>query len=282
VSIPSVTGPYASVNCALTLLKSSIRKNQLLRGDDGYAREDAEDDRFSDYFGSMQSIVTSSAQNDSGMFETNLRDERYLPFEHSGVISEWQLELPADVRQFDYDTISDVILHIRYTAREGGGLLRKGAVKNLQNAIKEATAVGSVRLFSVRHEFSTAWAKFKSAKIADAGAVAKLTFDLSAEHYPFWSRGQLKAVTRAEVFARGGESGSVISQINDSGGSETVGTLVKDVSLGDMLRTPLTKISLKQPNGDLAQVPTGKLELRLADNSVEDLWLAVTWGTAQG
>ena len=58
--------------------------------------------------------------------EAILRDERYLPFEHSGVISEWQLELPAnpskgDPRQFDYKTISDVILHLRYTAREGGG-----------------------------------------------------------------------------------------------------------------------------------------------------------------
>jgi Tc toxin complex TcA C-terminal TcB-binding domain len=36
----------------------------------------------------LQSIVTSSAQNDSGMFETNLRDERFLPFENSGVVSE--------------------------------------------------------------------------------------------------------------------------------------------------------------------------------------------------
>ncbi len=83
----------------------------------------AEHDRFSDYFGSLRSIVTSSAQNDSGLFETNLRDERYLPFENSGVTSEWQLELPAnssknEPAQFDYDTISDVILHIRYTARE--------------------------------------------------------------------------------------------------------------------------------------------------------------------
>ena len=135
--------------------------------DGDYAREDAEDDRFSDYFGSLQSIVTSSAQNDSGLFETNLRDERYLPFENSGVISEWQLELPAnpskgDPRQFDYDTISDVILHIRYTAREGGGLLRKGAMDNLKTAIDEAQAAGSVRLFSVRHEFPTEWAKFQS------------------------------------------------------------------------------------------------------------------------
>ena len=91
----------------MTLLKSSIRKTQILRAGE-YAREDAEDDRFSDYFGSMQSIVTSSAQNDSGMFETILRDERYLPFENSGVISEWRLELSAnpnknDPSQFDVD-----------------------------------------------------------------------------------------------------------------------------------------------------------------------------------
>src|SRR5204863_9511087 len=132
-----------------------------------YEREDAEDERFNDYFGSLQSIVTSSAQNDSGLFETNLRDERYLPFENSGVISEWQLELPADPskgdpRQFDYDTISDVILHIRYTAREGGGRLRKGAMDNLKTAIAAAQATGSVRLFSVKHEFPTEWSRFRS------------------------------------------------------------------------------------------------------------------------
>ena len=88
LSIPCVSGPYASVNCTLSLLKSGIRKMQVLR-DGAYAREDAEDERFEDYFGSLQSIVTSSAQSDSGLFETNLRDERYLPFENAGAISEW-------------------------------------------------------------------------------------------------------------------------------------------------------------------------------------------------
>jgi Tc toxin complex TcA C-terminal TcB-binding domain len=39
---------------------------------------------------------SSSGQNDTGLFEMNPRDERYLPFEGSGVISEWQLQLPAD------------------------------------------------------------------------------------------------------------------------------------------------------------------------------------------
>ncbi|MCX9029027.1 MAG: hypothetical protein OIN86_12730 [Candidatus Methanoperedens sp.] len=67
------------------------------------------------------------------LFETNLRDERYLPFELSGAVSQWRLELPADVRQFDYNTISDVILHLRYTARDGGEQLRKGASEKLKD-----------------------------------------------------------------------------------------------------------------------------------------------------
>jgi hypothetical protein len=116
-------------------LTIALRKTQVLR-DGAYAREDAEDDRFNDYFGSLQAIVTSSAQNDSSMFEINLRDERYLPFENSGVVSGWQLKLPAnpskgDPRQFDCDTISDVILHLCYTAREGGGLLHDGVVAHV-------------------------------------------------------------------------------------------------------------------------------------------------------
>ena len=76
-------------------------------------------DRFADYFGTIQSIVTSVGGNDSGMFETNLRDERLLPFEGAGVESTWKLELPATLRQFDYNTISDAVLHVRYTARQG-------------------------------------------------------------------------------------------------------------------------------------------------------------------
>jgi hypothetical protein len=37
-----------------------------------------------DYIGAVQSIVTSGGSNDSGIFETNLRDERFLPFEGAG------------------------------------------------------------------------------------------------------------------------------------------------------------------------------------------------------
>ena len=118
LSIPSVVGPYISVNCTLSLLRSSPRKSPLSR-DGEYARQGSGDDRFVDYIGSVQSIVTSGASNDSGLFETNLRDERFLPFEGVGAESTWKLDLPKDSPALDYATISDVILHIRYIARQG-------------------------------------------------------------------------------------------------------------------------------------------------------------------
>jgi len=279
LSIPCVTGPYASVNCTLTLLKSSIRKTQSLR-DGVYARVDAEDDRFNDYFGSLQSIVTSSAQNDSGLFETNLRDERYLPFENSGVISEWQLQLPAnpskgDPCQFDYDTISDVILHIRYTAREGGDLLRKGAMANLKTRIGEAQAVGSVRLFSLRHEFPTEWAKFKSVQLA-ANQVAELTLNLREEHYPFWSKDTKPLVLkRVDFLAKPTKDTKPIISVFNKPNDEPVGTkkgdpLSTNTSLNNLRTGKLTNISLPSP--------TGKFALYFDDNSMEDLWLALAWG----
>jgi hypothetical protein len=52
------------------------------------------------------------------VFLINFRDERYLPFEGAGAVSSWKLELPATIRSFNYDTISDVIFHISYTAKD--------------------------------------------------------------------------------------------------------------------------------------------------------------------
>ena len=271
VSIPCVTGPYTSINCTLTLLKSTVRKNPLLR--DGYAREGAEDDRFSDHFGSMQAIVTSTGQNDSGLFETNLRDERYLPFEGSGVVSEWQLELPAGARQFNYDTIPDVLLHLRYTAREGGGLLRNAAVANLNSRIEDAQAAGSVRLFSVRHEFPTEWAKFKSVQVGSATPPAALTLDLREEHYPLWSQGMLKAVRRADLFAKTEKTVEIYDKVDANGRqvpTSKKATLLRDDSLGGLWSGKLANIP--------PPTPTGRFMLYFTDNSMQDLWLAITWG----
>ena len=272
VSIPCVTGPHSSINCTLTMLKSSIRTKPLLG--DNYQRSGSEDDRFNDSFSSLQTIVASTGQNDSDLFETYLRDERYLPFEGAGVISEWQSALPADPSkkepcQFDYNTISEVILHVRYTAREAGGSLKIGAIANLKTRIEAAQTNGSVRLFSIRHEFPTEWAKFKSSTITNPVTTAELSLTLRPEHYPFWSQINLTAVKRIDCLAQITKDIGVASNAT---GTENKTALAKNASLGN-LRTA------KLPDAILPS-PIGPFILHFNDNSMEDLWLAVSWGKA--
>jgi hypothetical protein len=229
LSIPCVTGPYTSVNCTLTLIKSSIRKSSLLQ-DGTYQRDSSEDDRFQDYCGSIQSIVTSSAQNDSGLFETNLRDERYLPFENSGAISQWQLQLPANPSegepcQFNYSTISDVILHLRYTAREGGELLRSSAVSHIQETIQE-NASGLARFFSLNHDFQAEWHKFINSKTSEDFAAT-----IKKSYFPFFVQGKDLVLNKVELhmirngglqsitLASGDDLDNLSDNLNDIGSS---------------------------------------------------------------
>lgn len=119
VSIPCITGPYSGVNCTLMLDSSTVRKSSGLK-DDKYLPVDENDGRFLRYTQPKQSIVTGGASGDSGRFETNLRDERYLPFEGAGAIGTWTLQLPKDYRGFDYATISDVVMRIRQNLNDDG------------------------------------------------------------------------------------------------------------------------------------------------------------------
>jgi hypothetical protein len=192
VSNPSTTGPYTTVGCTLSLLKSSIRTSPFL-SDDGYLRGGSEDTRFVDHYGTIQQIVTSSGTNDSGLFEANLRDERFLPFEGAGAISTWKLELPAAFRQFDYNTIADIILHMRYTARQGGDLLGQAAITAIEELVGVANNSGLALLFTLPQEFPSEWHKFASGSTARFEAVVK------RDYFPYLTQGRDITIKPSDV-----------------------------------------------------------------------------------
>jgi hypothetical protein len=144
--------------------------------------------------GRCPSIVTSTAQNDSGMFETNLRDERFLPFEGAGAESTWRLELPSEFRQFDYNTIADVILHLGYTARQGGDQLRQKAVEQIKQALQDAKAHGLVQLFSLKHDFPSEWHRFVTGDEAFKALVKK-------EYFPYFVQGEKITIDEIQLHA---------------------------------------------------------------------------------
>ena len=201
ISVPSVVGPYTSVNCSLSLQSSSVRISSELSGG-SYARSGSDDARFVDYFGTVDSIVTSSATSDSGMFETNLRDDRFLPFEGNGAISTWALSLPS-IPAFDYSTITDVVLHIRYTARDGGAALGTPATKYL-NTLPPAAGGGGpaptlALLLSLRHDFPTQWYAFMT------GGSAPFTAPLTIDYFPYMVQNATLSIASIGVYAANGD-----------------------------------------------------------------------------
>jgi hypothetical protein len=112
------------------------------------------------------------------MFELNFRDERYLPFEFAGAVSTWRLELPPENNRFDLETVSDVVLHMNYTAREGGDVLRCAANELAQENLPGA----GVRFFEVEHEFPDAWQLLQRCPV---GTRKELGLRLRRSMFPF-------------------------------------------------------------------------------------------------
>jgi hypothetical protein len=189
LTIPCVTGPYTSVSAKLSLLGSAIRVESTSdQSEEGYPYKGYDDSRFVHDVGGIQSIATSTAQDDSGLFELSFRDERYLPFEGAGAISRFRLELPEGTRQFDYHTISDVVITLSYTAREAGGSLKEGARNSVQRQLDRVLKLvsedktGLVRVFSLKREFPQALHQLLSSK--------STKLKLVPEHFPFLLRRQ--------------------------------------------------------------------------------------------
>jgi len=255
-----------------------------LLGGSRYSRlQEEEDPRFRDSNGAVQSIVTSSGQNDTGLFETNLKDERYLPFEGSGVISEWHIRLPNDFRQFDYDTISDVVLHLRYTAREGGEPLRNQATTELQTALNEFLRTegqkGLALPISLRHQFPSEWHRFLNPPPQpeeDTEVKSTLTMNLGAERFPFMFQGRPIIIKEIELFVK--VRPEVASDYNEStlklslkAGTEPSEEELKNISSWNGL------LRAKSPGGELGDWTLAGWELadgtkKLIDpNAIEDI-----------
>jgi SAM-dependent methyltransferase len=205
LTVPCVVGPYTSLNCTLRLLEHKFRTSAIAKDKTDYLEKTEEtDDRFSTVNVPIASIACSTGQNDSGVFELNFKDERYLPFEGAGAISKWQLELPAAFRQFDYDTISDVVVHVHYTAAvDGGDKLKKPATDSVLAYIKSVEDLsreeGLFAAFDLKHDFPSEWYKAMNPPAGETERVLMLN-NLS-DLLPIFTKGRKVLATDLYVFA---------------------------------------------------------------------------------
>ncbi|GLV55921.1 hypothetical protein KDH_27650 [Dictyobacter sp. S3.2.2.5] len=159
ISIPAIIGPYQNINATLTQLSNRVvvQADQnavayLLTGqgnqpDTSILRSN---------WRRNQKIALSRGVNDSGLFELNFRDERYLPFEGTGAVSTWELRLPKATNRIDFDNLSDIIIHLSYTALDAGDSLFTQKVQELLTTFEGAYYL------NLNQSYPGAWHSFVS------------------------------------------------------------------------------------------------------------------------
>jgi hypothetical protein len=208
VTLPGVVGPYTPVCIKMTLLSNSVRVDNTPGTPRTYARNtDSKgnptyDSRFLDNYAAMQYIATSTGVNDSGLFELNLKDERYLPFERAGVIATWQIEFTSIFPQFDRDSVTDFVLDYGYTSRDGGALFQAVAAESVQSQLKTAMTNSGLTLmrgFDARRDFPSQWYKFLNP--ANPADLQSLVMDIT-DRWPFFTNGLTVKISHVVMVAQ--------------------------------------------------------------------------------
>ena len=126
LTFPVVVGAYENFNATL----SQLNNHTLLTPDAAAAQDmlnlNFDHEHIRSNYRNNQLVALSRGISDAGLFQLAYGDERYLPFEGTGAVSTWRLELSPSVNDETLAGLSDVIIELDYTAFDGGTALRQG------------------------------------------------------------------------------------------------------------------------------------------------------------
>ena len=182
---------------------------------------DGSDQRFLyNYAAVPQKIAMSNAQDDPGLFITaidgNIADQRYVPFENAGAISSWHLETQQINNEIDVSTVTDVVLHLYYTALDGGTPSRR----SYKTTTTSNPPTSGTKVFSAQNDFAapapttanpyppTPWQAFLATVAAPASQT--LTLSICPSKFPPWTRGKTISVGSITVLAVGRAPGHFV------------------------------------------------------------------------
>jgi hypothetical protein len=181
ITIPAIVGPYQNVQATLTqqtnrtVLKADIDAISWLLTGKG---QEPDSDTVHSNWRASQHIAISRGVSDSGQFQLNFQNERYLPFEGTGAVSSWELSMPKASNRINFDSISDVIINLRYTAQSGGTALRDEVT-----SLDVMKTYEGIRFLNLSQEFSSAWYAFISGQSIE-GKKSVLKFNVSENLFP--------------------------------------------------------------------------------------------------
>ncbi|MGB6298454.1 MAG: hypothetical protein WBF90_20035, partial [Rivularia sp. (in: cyanobacteria)] len=93
-------------------------------------------------------------EKNNGLFELRfVWEDRYLPFEGTGAVSRWRLELNGKKGSYNVNELLDITINLKYTAKQGGSVFAK-AVKGMLKPYQ------AVRFFDMHYDFPQEWNEF--------------------------------------------------------------------------------------------------------------------------
>ncbi|GAB4384359.1 MAG: hypothetical protein Kow00121_47710 [Elainellaceae cyanobacterium] len=141
----------------------------------------------------------------TGMFELNFGDERYLPFEGTGAVSSWRLELNGKKGSYNPADLLDVTIKLRYTAKQGGSRF----ANEVRGVLKPYNATS---FFDIAYNFPDEWAALTS------GDSDEVTISLTREMFPNMSSSRIIGLLTRYQYDGSNNNGSnkgAIFTIND-------------------------------------------------------------------
>ncbi|ACV63634.1 virulence plasmid 28.1 kDa A protein [Desulfofarcimen acetoxidans DSM 771] len=182
VTIPAVVRPYQNINATLVqnnnkiVLKPDIKAIEHVIDPSTYPDNPGGSLR-EDWLPNQQIAITRGI-DDSGLFLLDFRDEQYLPFEGTGAVSRWTLHLPPETNRIDFNSISDIILQIKYTAQEGGENLAN-QVKALLHADNPPYPYTLAKSIDLKQSYAGEWNKFINSQ--PSGNIQQVCFPITDE-----------------------------------------------------------------------------------------------------
>jgi hypothetical protein len=283
LTLPCVTGPYTSVGCTLRLQSHTYRISPVAQGASDYPQQtDTQDSRFATTNLPISAIATSSCQGDAGVFDIDFRSsERYLPFEGAGAISTWSLELPSSFRQFDYSTIADAIMTVRYTSVDGGDKLKGAAASFVASYVKTvddlARTDGLFTLWDLKAEFATGFYRIANPPAAGSDLSQRiLPLPNLQQSLPVFTAGA-KKVTAVDVYLVSTTPLPVNALSVAPVTTTATGTTVVGTSIPFLQGAAIGSLAVYQSlDADLA-VSTWQLTVADGTVTLDRVWLAIRY-----
>lgn len=136
----------------------------------------------------------------NGMFQLNFGDERYLPFEGTGAVSNWRLELNGMKGSYNPADLLDVTIKLRYTAKQGGSRF----ANEVKGVLKPYHATS---FFDLAYNFPDQWEALVT------GDVDEVEIDFTRSMFPNMMSSQIIGLFMRYEY-EGGSSGAIFT-IND-------------------------------------------------------------------